>query len=99
MLLLILVCFRCILAGPPPQLSPQQSYVTVVWGATRQVFPIDQTAFCTVLEFFDGDDLDSYLKQNKIVSEKEARLIIAQVFRYAGGDLCTGYWFCLQMQM
>ena len=46
-----------------------------------QVFPIDQTAFCTVLEFFDGDDLDSYLKQNKILSEKEARLIIAQVFR------------------
>ncbi len=46
------------------------------------MFPIDQTAFCTVLEYVDGDDLDSYLKQNKMLSEKEARLIIVQVFRY-----------------
>jgi len=29
--------------------------------------------FCTVLEYCDGNDLDFYLKQNKVIPEREAR--------------------------
>lgn len=43
------------------------------------VFEIDQMSFCTVLEFCDGNDLDFYLKQHKMVREQEARCIIMQV--------------------
>lgn len=35
--------------------------------------------FCTVLEFCEGNDLDFYLKQHKLMSEKEARSIIMQI--------------------
>lgn len=35
--------------------------------------------FCTVLEFCEGNDLDFYLKQHKLMSEKEGRSIIMQV--------------------
>lgn len=35
--------------------------------------------FCTVLEFCEGNDLDFYLKQNKLMSEKEARSIVMQI--------------------
>ncbi|KRY31890.1 Serine/threonine-protein kinase tousled-like 1, partial [Trichinella spiralis] len=42
------------------------------------VFTIDVNSFCTVLEYCDGNDLDFYLKQNKCISEKEARSIIMQ---------------------
>lgn len=35
--------------------------------------------FCTVLEYCEGNDLDFYLKQHKLMSEKEARSIIMQV--------------------
>jgi hypothetical protein len=44
------------------------------------VFEIDSSSFCTVLEYCEGGDLDSYLKQNKILSEREAKCIIAQIF-------------------
>lgn len=44
------------------------------------VFEIDSSSFCTVLEYCDGGDLDSYLKQNKMLSEREAKCIIAQIF-------------------
>ncbi|CAI2348354.1 unnamed protein product [Caenorhabditis sp. 36 PRJEB53466] len=40
---------------------------------------IDNHSFCTVLEYCPGNDLDFYLKQNKSISEKEARSIIMQV--------------------
>lgn len=40
---------------------------------------IDNHSFCTVLEYVPGNDLDFYLKQNKSISEKEARSIIMQV--------------------
>lgn len=40
---------------------------------------IDNHSFCTVLEYIPGNDLDFYLKQNKSISEKEARSIIMQV--------------------
>uniref|UniRef100_A0A1I7X6Y1 Protein kinase domain-containing protein n=1 Tax=Heterorhabditis bacteriophora TaxID=37862 RepID=A0A1I7X6Y1_HETBA len=43
------------------------------------LFTIDNHSFCTVLEYCPGNDLDFYLKQNKSVSEKEARSIIMQV--------------------
>ncbi|KHJ47073.1 kinase domain protein [Trichuris suis] len=45
------------------------------------VFTIDVNSFCTVLEYCDGNDLDFYLKQNKVIPEKEARSIIMQVVR------------------
>lgn len=35
--------------------------------------------FCTVLEYCDGNDLDFYLKQNKIIPEREARSIVQQI--------------------
>lgn len=35
--------------------------------------------FCTVLEYCEGNDLDFYLKQHKLMSEKEARSIIMQI--------------------
>ena len=34
--------------------------------------------FCTVLGYCEGNDLDFYLKQNKFLTEKEARSIIVQ---------------------
>ncbi|PAV84329.1 hypothetical protein WR25_19432 [Diploscapter pachys] len=43
------------------------------------LFTIDNHSFCTVLEYCPGNDLDFYLKQNKQISEKEARSIIMQV--------------------
>ncbi|CAF2991406.1 unnamed protein product [Rotaria sp. Silwood2] len=43
------------------------------------VFEIDTDSFCTVLEYCDGKDLDFFLKQNKTIPEKEARLIIMQI--------------------
>uniref|UniRef100_A0A4W5PX94 non-specific serine/threonine protein kinase n=1 Tax=Hucho hucho TaxID=62062 RepID=A0A4W5PX94_9TELE len=38
-----------------------------------------EETFCTVLEFCEGNDLDFYLKQNKLMSEKEARSIVMQI--------------------
>ena len=43
------------------------------------VFEIDANSFCTVLEYCDGHDLDFYLKQHKMIPEREARSIIMQV--------------------
>ncbi|XP_076327521.1 serine/threonine-protein kinase tousled-like 2 isoform X2 [Tachypleus tridentatus] len=43
------------------------------------VFEIDANSFCTVLGYCGGHDLDFYLKQHKIIPEKEARCIIMQV--------------------
>lgn len=44
------------------------------------IFEIDDNAFCTVLQFCDGCDLDAYLRAHKTLPEREARAIIAQVF-------------------
>lgn len=44
------------------------------------VFEIDSNSFCTVLEYCPGSDLDEYLKTQKVLSEREARNIISQVF-------------------
>ncbi|KAL6043926.1 Serine/threonine-protein kinase tousled-like 2, partial [Balamuthia mandrillaris] len=44
------------------------------------VFKIDESSFCTVLEYCDGGDLDMYLKTRNRLSEKEARIIVLQIF-------------------
>ena len=42
---------------------------------------IDNNSFCTVLEFCSGPDLATYMKQNKNISEKEAKIIITQILQ------------------
>lgn len=44
------------------------------------IFEIDENSFCTVLEYCDGCDLDSYLRTHKTLAEREAKCIISQVF-------------------
>lgn len=44
-------------------------------------FEIDQNTFCTVLEFCSGKDLDAILKATPVLPEKEARIIIVQIFQ------------------
>lgn len=43
------------------------------------VFDIDGTSYCTVLEFCNGSDLGTYMKLNKILSEKEVQNITRQI--------------------
>ncbi|KAF1744433.1 hypothetical protein MXB_374 [Myxobolus squamalis] len=43
------------------------------------VFEIDNDSFATIMEYCDGNDLDSLLKQQKCIPEREARYIIVQV--------------------
>lgn len=43
------------------------------------IFEIDNSSFCTILEYCEGHDLDEYLKEQGALSEREARVIIAQV--------------------
>lgn len=40
---------------------------------------IDHNSFCTILELCAGPDLYNYLKENKQIAEKEAKLIISQI--------------------
>lgn len=40
---------------------------------------IDTSSFCTVLELCSGPDLYTYLKLNKTLPEKDARIIISQI--------------------
>lgn len=40
---------------------------------------IDNNSFCTVLELCSGPDLYTYLKTNKTLTEKDARIIISQI--------------------
>uniref|UniRef100_A0AAY4AYK8 Tousled like kinase 1 n=1 Tax=Denticeps clupeoides TaxID=299321 RepID=A0AAY4AYK8_9TELE len=42
-------------------------------------FSLDTDTFCTVLEYCEGNDLNFYLKQHKLMSEKEARSIVMQI--------------------
>jgi len=44
------------------------------------VFEIDDNSFCTVLEYCNGPDLDLYLKLQGNLPEREAKLIISQIF-------------------
>lgn len=43
------------------------------------MFDFASFRFCTVLEYCEGNDLDFYLKQHKLMTEKEARSIIMQI--------------------
>lgn len=45
------------------------------------IFEIDQNTFCTVLEYCSGKDLDAVLKATPVLPEREARIIIVQIFR------------------
>lgn len=45
------------------------------------IFEIDQTTFCTVLEYCSGKDLDVVLKTTPYLPEREARIIIVQIFK------------------
>ncbi|KAJ0083232.1 hypothetical protein Patl1_30277 [Pistacia atlantica] len=44
-------------------------------------FEIDQNTFCTVLEYCSGKDLDAVLKATPVLPEREARIIIVQIFQ------------------
>ncbi|KAG9445206.1 hypothetical protein H6P81_016546 [Aristolochia fimbriata] len=44
-------------------------------------FEIDQNTFCTVLEYCSGKDLDAVLKATPFLPEREARIIIVQIFQ------------------
>eukprot|EP00164_Ancoracysta_twista_P002303 GFYU01003046.1.p1 GENE.GFYU01003046.1~~GFYU01003046.1.p1 ORF type:complete len:673 (+),score=195.42 GFYU01003046.1:172-2190(+) len=43
------------------------------------VFEIDNNSFCTVLDYCNGSDLDTYLKQNQSLPEREAKCIMIQI--------------------
>lgn len=45
-----------------------------------EIFEIDKSSFCTILQYCNGGDLDSYLKQNQALPEIEARVLISQIF-------------------
>lgn len=46
----------------------------------HDVFEIDESSFCTVLEYCgDGCDLDSYLKLHRTLPEREAKSVMAQM--------------------
>ncbi|GLT44342.1 hypothetical protein SLA2020_182470 [Shorea laevis] len=45
------------------------------------IFEIDSNTFCTVLEYCSGKDLDAILKATPVLPEKEARIIIVQIFQ------------------
>ncbi|XP_050112260.1 serine/threonine-protein kinase TOUSLED-like isoform X3 [Malus sylvestris] len=45
------------------------------------IFEIDQNTFCTVLEYCSGKDLDAVLKATPVLPEREARIIIFQIFQ------------------
>ncbi|CAF0938951.1 unnamed protein product [Didymodactylos carnosus] len=54
------------------------------------VFEIDTDSFCTVLEYIEGNDIDFFLKQHKLIPEKEARSIMMQTvsaLRYLNTDI------------
>jgi Protein kinase domain/Myb-like DNA-binding domain len=44
------------------------------------VFEIDDSSFCTVLEFCEGGDLDALLKRCGTLPEREAKIIVTQIF-------------------
>ncbi|KAI3450793.1 hypothetical protein Pfo_007458 [Paulownia fortunei] len=45
------------------------------------IFEIDHNTFCTILEYCSGKDLDAVLKATPILPEREARIIIVQIFQ------------------
>lgn len=47
----------------------------------HQVFEMDKSTFCTVMEYCKGGDLDTHLKQQRCLPELEAKSVIAQIFQ------------------
>ncbi|RDX67917.1 Serine/threonine-protein kinase TOUSLED, partial [Mucuna pruriens] len=45
------------------------------------IFEIDQNTFCTILEYCSGKDLDAVLKATPVLPEREAKVIIVQIFQ------------------
>ncbi|KAF9596210.1 hypothetical protein IFM89_007892 [Coptis chinensis] len=45
------------------------------------IFEIDQNTFCTVLDYCSGKDLDAVLKATPILPEREAKIVIVQIFQ------------------
>ncbi|XP_047974731.1 serine/threonine-protein kinase TOUSLED-like [Salvia hispanica] len=45
------------------------------------IFEIDHSTFCTVLEYCSGKDLDAVLKATPVLPEREARIILVQIFQ------------------
>ncbi|XP_022892765.1 serine/threonine-protein kinase TOUSLED-like [Olea europaea var. sylvestris] len=45
------------------------------------IFEIDPNTFCTVLDYCSGKDLDGVLKATPLLPEREARIIIVQIFQ------------------
>lgn len=41
---------------------------------------VDNNCFCTVLEYCPGEDLNMYMKKHKLISEREAKSIMQQIF-------------------
>lgn len=41
---------------------------------------VDNNCFCTILEYCPGEDLSMYMKKHKILTEKEAKSIMQQIF-------------------
>ena len=42
---------------------------------------IDNDSFCTILEYCSGPDLSTFIKKNRFISEKEAKIIIYQILQ------------------
>ncbi|KAB5541755.1 hypothetical protein DKX38_014729 [Salix brachista] len=53
------------------------NHIVQLWD----IFEIDQNTFCTVLEYCCGKDLDAVLKATPVLPEREARIIIVQIFQ------------------
>ncbi|XP_011006072.1 PREDICTED: serine/threonine-protein kinase TOUSLED-like isoform X3 [Populus euphratica] len=53
------------------------NHIVQLWD----IFEIDQNTFCTILEYCSGKDLDAVLKATPVLPEREARIIIVQIFQ------------------
>ncbi|XP_026425113.1 serine/threonine-protein kinase TOUSLED-like isoform X1 [Papaver somniferum] len=45
------------------------------------IFEIDHNTFCTVLEYCSGKDLDAVLKGTPVLPEREAKIVVVQIFQ------------------
>lgn len=67
-----MMTWKCLLQNHR-QLSPKST------DFPNDLFLLTTGRFCTVLEYCEGNDLDFYLKQNKLMTEKEGRSIVMQI--------------------
>jgi tousled-like kinase len=69
----------CPIAAHINRFRPRQSLDHPRIIRLLDVFEYDHFSFCTVLEFCEGKDLESYLQAVKTVPEREARSLVCQV--------------------